>query len=327
MKKGFQQNRFLISYIVIVVIGIGGLGYFLYQSKSNFDVVMEEYQNAIRRLHTLQTLKPFPDDKNLKLIQGLQGQYKNEIMALAQDLKNKEIPLKEITPQAFQDRLRKIVSEVEKRASEQSVRLPATFYMGFDRYKDNLPQTHAAPALGRQLESITIVVNKLIDLRVHEIVTVGRKELPSEAITPVEAPQNVVVSLSPFDVVFISDQGKFRQVFNSILDMNQFFIIRSLTILNSKPMGPSRKDDRPEAAPTPIIPAAGPARSAQTTSAESHVATGISGLGTPSAENSSQVLINNDTPPPPSIRVVVGQETLTVALRIDQVNFEVPEIK
>jgi hypothetical protein len=94
------------------------------------------------------------------------------------------------------------------------------------------------------------------------------------------------VNANSFEVVFIADQGRLRQVLNAIVTADQFFIIRNLNIENSKLEGPKRVADAADSQP-------------------------------PSADGSPAA-------PASTMRLLVGRETLTTALRIEMITFNTP---
>ncbi|MEO6847969.1 MAG: Amuc_1100 family pilus-like protein [Chthoniobacterales bacterium] len=338
--KGFLQYRFFQIYLALVIIGGGGAGYFLYQSKSNLDTSNDDYAEAVKHLQTLQIHKPFPNEGNLKKLQQQQSAYKEQLNILAADLGKRELPLKEMTPQVFQEHLRQMVADFQKKAADHHVALPINFYLSFDRYKDSLPSAQATPFLGRQLESIALVINKLLDLKVRGILSVSRKELPEELNTPVPANKSII-TLSPFNVVFVTDQSKCREAFNFILNTNPFFIIRDVAVANSQQEGPSRKEDAEAPSPTPppiiapgipgnnlpisgTMPSTPPAMGTYPLLARTVPGAQIPSL--PSPANIQSPNPSGETSAPQRIKVIVGRETLAVTLQIDQVNFHLSDI-
>jgi len=298
------RNPFLNAYLAVTVIGAGALGYFLYSSYSHFAEVSDTYDSKVAELQKLQNRTPFPNDENNQAYAKLTAEYRAEYDKLLARVTKMQKPLESITPQTFQDRLRTYVTEVLAAAKENGVKIDeSTFYLGFEKYRDNLPSNEAASVLARELDAIRLIVDKLISFKVTQINDIKRVPLPEEGgaqpeptpptgrlARPVaEAPK--ILSANSFDVSFVSDQTRLRQVLNAAVTADLFLVIRNLNIQNSELEGPKRADPAAEGATPP--PADGQAAATP---------------ATPSA----------------SMRLLVGRETLTTTLRIEMITFTPP---
>ncbi len=316
-----KKNTFLAGLIAVVVIVGGILGYLTFSAYSNYNAVTAEYDSQVSKLQQLQNRTPFPSDANIKRYAELAAEYKDEYTNLLAEVGKMQPPLETISPQAFQDRLRSVVSEVEAAAQTAGVTLAPEFYMGFDQYRGQLPGDNAAGALARQLGAVQAVVNALIENRVKSIDSITRTPLPEEGGAPPPETRNPrdnrpansreekasVVSAYPFEITFTAEQGRLRQSLNAIVRSSQFFIIRYLTVANSSLEGPPRAPVEtayvdPAAEPTPNPDGSMP---------------------TPNPEGTQQTA----DPERPALNVIVGRETLTVAARIEMITFNTPEAK
>ena len=266
------RNPFLVTYLSVTVIGIVIFGYLLYAGYSNWAEVDAGYFEAIQKLHTLQNRTPFPNAENNRKYVEYTEQYRAEYDRLLAKVAKMQIPVEEgVTPQEFQDRLRANVSQVVAAAKQNRVELgeegatPEAFYLGFDQYRGTLPTDEAAGPLARELAAIRTVIDKLIELRVKRIVGISRDLLPQEGGAPAPAAQprapvnsgrnmrnnnnapaassGRVATASSFNIIFVADQGVARSALDAIVNADQFFIIRNLTIANSNPVGPKRVED------------------------------------------------------------------------------------
>jgi hypothetical protein len=309
------RNPFLNAYLAVTVIGAGALGYFLYSSYSHFAEVSENYDSQVAELQKLQNRTPFPSDANNQAYAELTKQYRAEYDKLLARVTKMQKPLESITPQTFQDRLRAYVTEVQAAAKENGVKMDETFYLGFDKYRDNLPSNEAASPLARELDAIRLIVDKLITFKVKQINGIVRQPLAEEGgrapATPTAQPPgrprpgaasaasdaSKIIGTNTFDISFESDQSRLRQVLNAAVTADLFFIIRNLNIENSNLEGPKRVADAVESATPPPTDALADAQ------------------GQPA------------TPAPDTMRLLVGRETLTTILRIEMITFTPPAAK
>ncbi len=178
-----RNNNFLAAFLAVMVLGIGGLTYLLIDSMGRYDQVAQDYDTQVKELKRLQALKPFPDQANLASYQEVKKTYKqavDELQAkLAASSRAPETPPRD--PTQFQDRLRRVVDDVTKAAQLANVAYPDDFYLGFERYRNSLPDAVATPLLSRQLDNIQELVGILIKERVDRITAVKRVMLPQES--------------------------------------------------------------------------------------------------------------------------------------------------
>ena len=275
-----RENTFLATLTAVTMLGCGALIFLMIQAMTRFQASSEAYAQAVQKLHTLQNRSPFPSVENLEKSQLLKGQYAEELGILRTQLESMQMPgSPDVQPQKFQDDLRAAVNLITEKAAASGVELPKGFYLGFSQYANSLPNERAAPVLARQLSIINKIVTDLIDFRVRSIDSLDRLPLPEESSgapppKPESAPQRgkeadaspVGIIRQPFDLSFTSEQGKLRVAFNSLLNSDQFLLIRYLALENTARVGPpvsravasspgSRPDQVPAAKMESVTPA------------------------------------------------------------------------
>ncbi len=197
--------------------------------------------------------------------------------------------------------------------------MPKGFYLGFSQYANSLPNEHAAPALALQLGIIEKIVTDLIDFKVQSIDSLNRLPLPEEsAATPVpqkaEEPQQRGrqpeakpggFKRLPFDLAFTAEQGKLRVAFNSLLDSDQFLIVRNLALQNTARVGPPVSRQTSASAAPPRLPANDPAAPAEQSLGGAIIAQG----GQDAASE---------------LNVILGRELVKAWMRIEIIDFSTP---
>jgi hypothetical protein len=243
-----KENPFLTGLIVGAVVVLGGLGYLLSQSLSNYTLEKENLDARIGELHRLQNASPYPSQENVAATQAGVQELREALLALEDQARSMlpEIPV-DITPQQFQDDLRRVVSAVVARAAEEKVTLPEGFYLGFDEFRAALPDPVQAPFLARQLAVNNWLMNSLIDAGVSQVETFTRNPLPVEksldAATFPENPEPAdLIRTNTIVLSIVGDQGRIRKALNDILKAPQFLIIRAVEISNSSQDGPPKVD-------------------------------------------------------------------------------------
>jgi hypothetical protein len=218
------------------------------------------------------------------------------------------LPVEELTPSGFQDRLRATVSSIVSTAGRTGVKLPENFSIDFDKYQKQPPPAAAAGPLGRQLAALEIVMNFLLAEHVDSVTSLQRSPLPQEsgggARTAHGAASVNLVEKVPFEIRFTANQPSFQRVLNDFAaSSKQFFITRTLVIENTDPKAVAKTVSAPAAAPTP----------------------GQFGMPTPAPGQFG-------APPPPAegaggsnyLSYIVGTEKLDVAMEVDILAFNPP---
>ena len=155
-----KQNKFLSGFIAVMVIGVGILGYLLFTAKGHYDEVQADYDTKVHELNRLEHLKPYPEGENLKQFDEQKKQHAAVIENLRKSLAVQQYPVPTLSPEQFQDELRKTVTRVVGAAAEKGVLLPGgreagKFYMAFDPYSAQPPRPEAASVLHPPAREVT----------------------------------------------------------------------------------------------------------------------------------------------------------------------------
>lgn len=314
-----RENKFLAGFIAVMVIGAGVLGYLLYDAWGAYSDVSDQYNAQADSLHQLQTRVPYPDRTNLAKYQTERDDLLDATHDLASSLSKLELPVIEMSPSDFQDRLRDTLAAVVAAAAKNGVKLPERFSMDFERYQSAPPSAEAAAPLGRELAALKIVMDILINEHVETVISLQRAQLPEEGGGGGGRQERErgggrfgrggggggggesvvtggLVEKIPFEVQFTANQPSFQKVLNDLASSTtQFFITRTLLIQNSDPR-PVAKSTVSVAAPAqqPAVAAPGAAPSAH-------------------------------SPGGGYLKFIVGTEKLEVAMQVDIVAFNPPD--
>ena len=264
----FRQNRFL--GVFFVALGVATLAAFIVLriTKSNFDKASNHFSENATELGRLERLAPYPTESNMRKMKTQAVEYAAAVEKLKADLKTLVLPVAAMEPNQFQSQLRQAVASVSEKARANKVKLPDNFYLGFDEFASALPNTAAAPLLGQELAQVEVLLGILIDAHIDAITAFSRAPLPSEhgaapAPSPAAARKPIVdlgskmVERSAVDVTFAANPSAARKALNQIASADrQFFIVRTLHVLNEKEKGPPRENIGETSSP-PAAPAGG----------------------------------------------------------------------
>lgn len=259
----FKQNRFLGTFLAVFGVATLAALAFLLIARTSFSNAKAQWDQQVIEFSALQRQTPYPTDANLRKMRTQAEEYAVRIDQLKEELKLRVLPITAMAPNEFQNRLRQAVAAVTEKARANKVKLPDNFYLGFEEFSSALPDTAAAPLLGQQLAQMELLLNILIDARVDAVTALRRVPVtatPAALPTPAggrkpaapTATAAPVIERSAVDASFVSLPGAARRVLNQVSTADQqFYIIRTLHVLNEKDKGPARDGAAGAAATTP----------------------------------------------------------------------------
>lgn len=278
-----KENKFLTGYIVVMVIGVGALGFKVFTASGALDDANARYAAQASSYDSLRRVVPYPDRDTLAKYEAQKKEAADVITDFQKELTKREFPPEAITPEQFQDRLKKAVTEAREKAKAANIDLGEKFYLGFDRYETTPPDKDATAALARELKAIEWVVDQFLSAPIAKLNKLERPEMPEEKGKgggnrsaggqgnrpggpgggqggPGGGGRNHadLVTNHPFNILVTCKQRQFSNALNSLINPKapQFLIPRSIRVNNQNPKGPPRVD--PNATPAdPTAPPAG----------------------------------------------------------------------
>ena len=250
----YRENRWLgnslLAFAAAVILAL----WFLFWAKGAFAKASVQFHDVARERARLEHLNPFPNEDNFRKIQSGLENYGVALSKTKEDLKKLVVPTPPLAPNEFQSRLRQTILSTAERARTSRVKLPESFFLGFDEFATTLPSKATAPSLGQELGQIELLLNILIDARVDAINDLKRAMPSAEAASSSQkaAPAvPTIVERAVVDLMFTASAAAMRKVLNKIASSDrQFFIVRALEVRNEQQKGPSREQDAPPAAAT-----------------------------------------------------------------------------
>ncbi|MDQ2918409.1 MAG: Amuc_1100 family pilus-like protein, partial [Verrucomicrobiota bacterium] len=234
----------------LAILGVATLAafYFIWSEMSSFDQAKAVFDQNATQLNRLQALAPFPNEANVKKMKTQAEDYAAELTKLKEGLKTRVLPQVPMAPNEFQARLRQAVTSLNEKARANKVKMPDNFFLGFEEYAAALPDDSSAKVLGQQVAQAELLVNILLDARVESITTFRRippvapAPTPAIARKPGTAPAAPLIERAVIEVAFTYKPGGARRALNQIAsNAQQFYIVRTLHVLNDKDKGPPRE--------------------------------------------------------------------------------------
>lgn len=299
-----RQNPVLAGVAGVTGVATLAFGWLIWSASSRLSEVDEAYEKQVAEFKRLAGLTPFPDANNAAKLEEQRVAFAAAGKALEEQFASFEPAAAALDPAGFQDLLRKDVAAVVAKAKGANVRLPDGFYLGFERYRAELPAEKAVPLLARQLLAVRGLMNAFIESGLEGLGAIKRTPVPGEAGTEpaTPAPANPaaaaaarrnapvdLISRYPFEVTLQGDHGAFRRAIGKLMEQRPLLVLRSLKVANEKPKGPLRASADPKLNDAASAPATGAA--------------------------------NAPAKPSDALRYVVGQEKLEATLQLEVIRY------
>lgn len=262
-----KQNKFLTSFLAVVVLGVLGLGYLLFNSLKNHRAAAEAYDAEQSAVAALQGKPLFPNAENLKKREDDVQNFAASVDELQQGLRAGQPELDaNASSDQFQSTLTETLNAIKAQAelTKLNSRAGSDFDLGFGKYLETLPPRQAVPDLLYQLKAIDAMVRTMLTVRVASIDDISRAELDVESVKseaaadakpaagrgaakkpaggpPSALAEDLVLKRYPMEVRFTGSPRSVQEVLNVLAgSRDYFYAVRSLRVENEQKIGPPR---------------------------------------------------------------------------------------
>ena len=141
------DNKLATFLIAFFILGICVLSWIIYSTWDAYATAQASYSLITSKLTELSHRKPFPNEENLAKLTDFLNNEQSNLDNLNKALQSYNIPVFnnlekakfQDLPQLFQDSLRTEVSRIKSLASDKSIILPPSFYLGLEEFENAPP--------------------------------------------------------------------------------------------------------------------------------------------------------------------------------------------
>ena len=243
--KGSKEQSFWTTFAIVMLILIGGSGFYLFSSYSTYSGAKSDFTLKSAQLGKLKGADIFPSLENVKEIEEVVDGFEGEVDQLHAILKTYQKPLQPMAGADFQILRRKTIEEFNRYRVQNKVFIPDAFAMGMERYENGIPNPESTGIVRYQLEAIDHLLRLIADNEADEIFALEREVTAVEEKQPdPELTQRVVKY--PLKVSFQTTHEGLRGFINSVSNnRDYFFIIRVMRIDNEAKIGPEKESNLP----------------------------------------------------------------------------------
>jgi hypothetical protein len=260
-----KKNKFLSTYLGVVVVCALGLGYLLFSSMQAHKAAGQAYDTEKKAVAALKSKPLYPNAANLQQRRTEVETFAATVTKLQQGLLAAQPAIDSEAPSdKFQSTLTETLNAIKGQAelTKLNSRAGSEFDLGFGKYLENLPPRQAVPDLLYQLGGVNALVRTMLTDRVSSIDDIARAELDVEetkAATPADAKapagrgaakkpssgptaalaEDLVLKRYPMEVRFTGSPRSVQDVLNHLAaSKDYFYAVRSMRIENERKVGP-----------------------------------------------------------------------------------------
>jgi hypothetical protein len=177
-----KQNRFFAGYAGIMIVGVLGLGFWLYNGWSGFRAAKSNYEDIQRSVTALESEKIYPNKENLAEKEARVSRYTAAVDSLQRQAGKLQRDLKAgYSEQQFRNLMNKEKEAIVGLAAEKNMTLPKDFALGFDEYGKGIGiPPHAVSVLEWEFDAIKRFVHIAAESGVDSLDEFSRDKIPQE---------------------------------------------------------------------------------------------------------------------------------------------------
>ena len=314
----------LVGVILILVAGLKG--------RDHYDQAKTDFDAAVAEVTTFESLPLYPSPENREGKDTALVKYRKAVESLQtafESYRPKE--LKNVSPEDFTNQLKAVNEEVRKAFTTAETKVPEPFFCGFENYKTSLARGSATGILQYELAGIKTLMLALAKSGAGEFKNLYRVKLPEEEGTEYKPQEAHVSRPLPLEITFSGTEKAVREFLSDVLKQQEhYFVIRSISITNSKKEPPRSTDAKFDPPPTTtpagggdvfgggfVLPGEEPKPDDKKTPPGGTTPTPAPGTTDPGATAPAPVAVDTSR----ILSQVLGNEEVQVFLRLDLMQF------
>ncbi len=239
------KNNLFVSILAFVTLVICAVLFFIAsKNAARYSATKEDFTSSFRQVTAAERTELYPTADNRDAKAQALNQYATEIEELSSLYDPyRQVEMAAIRPQELQNRLKASTDKVVSAFRQAGSSLPGDFFMGFERYRGNLPSTNATALLNYDLKGIENVMLNLAKSRPSEVYKIFRETIPEENGEPYVERPGEVARMFGWEIAFKSSEAAAREFISSLGSTEPFYyVVRAVRIKNERDDPPKVSD-------------------------------------------------------------------------------------
>jgi hypothetical protein len=231
-----KKNLTLVLGGLVGLVLLGGSAFFLFAQSTRETTVNAELEEKRAEWNRLNSLNPYPDEKNIKAVRDEAAKVEKLTGALRESIKS---PSVQPVTDTFSLKLliETTISDLKKEAEAAGVNVPDRYAFTFQKLRE-MPQfeSNGIPKLAEQVAQISLLCRVLFDAKVHSLDQLRRPAIlrdeggSTDYLTKKAVTNRNLIVRAPYDLSFRSFSSELAGVLRGFASLQEVVAIKTINI-------------------------------------------------------------------------------------------------
>lgn len=245
-----KSNPFVSALAGATLVICAALYFYASSGSKRYEEAQAEFESSYRAVSKAEKLKPYPIDENRDGKRKALTEFSSEIDELRSQFDAyRPEELKNISVQAFTEKLKSAAEETKDSLTTAGCDLPEGYFLGFEQYRGQLANSKATGVLLYQVEAMKEAMDQLAAARPSQLISIFRESVPEEGGGVFAPGETDVARHFGFEVTFKGSEGSVREFLSALGALgDHYFTVRCVEIVNERDTPPRTSDAKFESA-------------------------------------------------------------------------------
>jgi hypothetical protein len=231
-----KKNLTLVLGGLVGLVLLGGSAFFLFAQSTRESTVNAELEEKRTEWNRLNSLNPYPDEKNIKAVRDEAAKVEKLTVALRESIKS---PSVQPVTDTFSLKLliETTISDLKKEAEAAGVNVPDRYAFTFQKLRE-MPQfeSNGIPKLAEQVAQISLLCRVLFDAKVHSLDQLRRPAIlkdeggSTDYLTKKAVTNRNLIVRAPYDLSFRAFSSELAGVLRGFASLQEVVAIKTVNI-------------------------------------------------------------------------------------------------
>jgi hypothetical protein len=231
-----KKNLTLVLGGLVGLVLLGGSAFFLFAQSTRESTVNAALEEKRAEWNRLNSLNPYPDEKNIKAVRDEAARVEKLTSALRESIKSSAV---QPVTDTFSLKLliETTISDLKKEAEATGVHVPDRYAFTFQKLRE-MPQfeSNGIPKLAEQVAQISLLCRVLFDAKIHSLDQLRRPAIlkdeggSTDYLTKKAVTNRNLIVRAPYDLSFRAFSSELAGVLRGFASLHEVVAIKTINI-------------------------------------------------------------------------------------------------